>query len=261
MKVFAAFLALVIISCTPMQPAFSGGSMNESLAVKGRMGILINQKLSFGPYATSRVQRSWTRTDKASMPLRTNVLFWMLYDKTLSLESTGKLQNLHFTMKSPQGSKADVYATSVFSSEEILASGNPNSGINVLNRMFGAGSSENVYYLQVYLGNREKPWHLMLDNQASQTQAKSYRGVFALDEERYYTLIPVTKVASKGGPKSILMGSVGYEIKDARGNTVAGVSLIDQGQVFFNTPDPEEKFLLANLAAALLLQENLEAQS
>ncbi len=235
--------------------------MTESHPVKGRMGLLINQKLSFGEYQTSRVQRSWTRTDRSSMPLRTNVLFWLLYDKTLSLESTGKLQNLHFTMRSPQGQAADVYATSVFSSEEILASGNPNSGINVLNRVFGAGDSQNVYYLQVYLDNQEKPWHLMLDNQASQMQAKSYRGVFAFDDNQYYTLVPLTKVASKSGPKSILMGSVGFEIKDPQGKTVAGVSLIDQGQVYFNTADPGEKFLLANLAAALLLQENLEAQS
>ena len=245
-----------------MQPAFTGAStMNESLPVKGRMGLLINQKLSFGEYQTSKVQRSWTRTDKASMPLRTNVLFWLLYDKTLSLESVGKSQNLHFTMASPQGKKSNVYATSLFSSEEILASGNPNSGINVINRIFGAGDSENVFYLQVMLEGQELPWQLMLDNQAAQTHAKSYTGVFALDDNRYYTLVPVTKVASKSGPKSILMGSVGYEIKNPAGKTVAGISLIDQGQVYFNTSDPEEKFVLANLAAALLLQENLEAQS
>ncbi len=258
--ILLSIAALIILSCTPFQPAFSVDTMPETYPVKGRTGLLINQKLSFGPYATSKVNRSWTRIDKTSMPVRSNIVFWALFDKLLSLEATAKVQNLHFSMTSP-GRTSHVYGTSMFSSEEILASGNPNSGINVLGRVLSAGQTENVFYVQVFMDSAETPWQLALDNQASQIGAKTYQGVFALDDDHYYTLVPVTKIASKSGPRSILAGSVGYEIKNPKGETVAGISLIDKGQVYFNSRDPQERFILANLMAALLLQENLDAQA
>jgi hypothetical protein len=255
-------LAIATVGCTPVKPAFSSENttMAEELEVKGRQGLLINQKLSFGPYQTSKVKRSWTKTDKASMPLPTSLLFWILYDKGMSKAYVDKNQKMHFTMATPEGQSSDVYATSVFSREDILIGDNPNSAVNIFSQVFGSGSkSEDVFYAQVYIGKDENPWQLMLDNDASQTKAKSYEGVFALNDQKYYRLKPITKVQGKTQAQDLWFGSIGYEIVTPENKSVAAVSLMDRGKVYFNTTDAEEHFLLANLAAALLLQENLEA--
>jgi hypothetical protein len=254
-------LTFAAVSCTPIKPAFSeNATMTEELEVKGRQGLLINQKLSFGNYQTSKVKRSWTKTEKSSMPLPTSVLFWLLYDKGMSKEFVGKHQKMHFMIITPAGQSSDVYATSIFSREDILIGDNPNSAINIFNQHFNGGSeSEDVFYAQVYIGNQEKPWQLMIDNDASQTFAKSYEGVFALDDQHFYKLKPITKVQGETEAQNLWFGSIGYEILTPDNKSVAAVSLMDKGKVYFNTADADEHFLLANLAAALLLQENLEA--
>jgi hypothetical protein len=53
-------------------------------------------------------------------------------------------------------------------------------------------------------------------------------------------------------------GSIGFEFRNPQGITVAAVSLIDNGVVYFCALSSAEKFLLANAAAALLLQEQLD---
>jgi hypothetical protein len=58
-----------------------------------------------------------------------------------------------------------------------------------------------------------------------------------------------------GRPQAILFGSVGFEIRNKEGKAVAAVSKIDKGIVYLQAVNSEEKFLLANACAALLLQE------
>jgi hypothetical protein len=54
------------------------------------------------------------------------------------------------------------------------------------------------------------------------------------------------------------MGSAGYEIMDADGISIAAVSTLNNGKVYFNTGiRPRERFLLENLFAAILLQEQI----
>lgn len=55
----------------------------------------------------------------------------------------------------------------------------------------------------------------------------------------------------------MLVGSIGYEILSRQNELIAAVSLVDGGNVYLNTKDPRERFLMANLCAALLLQENI----
>jgi hypothetical protein len=42
------------------------------VAVSGRQGVLVNQRLSFGAYATDQVRRSWTRGTEESGEFRTD---------------------------------------------------------------------------------------------------------------------------------------------------------------------------------------------
>jgi len=55
-----------------------------------------------------------------------------------------------------------------------------------------------------------------------------------------------------------LGGSVGFEFKNKFNETVAAVSLIDAGIVYLSNSSSAERFVLANAAAALLLQEEID---
>src|SRR5687768_10503958 len=62
--IFTALIAAITFAgCTPMKLSVSDElrASHDEYAVKGRQGILINQKLSFGEFKTTDVNRSWTR--------------------------------------------------------------------------------------------------------------------------------------------------------------------------------------------------------
>lgn len=262
MKNFLLLCAIILLSgCGAMEPALSipDDANLERLPVKGRQGLLINQKLSFGEYTTSPVKRTWTRggnTRVDIVPLPDDN-----YPALISLEYIDRGQTLFFNLRDANGNVSDVYGSSQFFAEDLqLGNNNPNSIINIAQDIFGGTDySENLFYLQIYLNYETQPWELLLDNQASQIASKAYTGLFAKDRENYYTLEPITKVQGKEGPQEI-MGSIGYEILNEQNEPVAAVSLVDNGIVYLRSSDPEERFLLANLCTALLLQENIEAE-
>ena len=164
-------------------------------------------------------------------------------------------------MKDFFGNTADVYAVSHFHAEDLQIGDNPNSVINILQDIFGATDfSDQLFYLQIFANNEARPWQLVLDNTAAQLAPESYTGFFIFDEQQYYTLKPLTHILGKKGPQKILMGSLGYEVFDSRGISVAAISMIDNGEVYFHTRKPDERFLMANLFAALLLEEDLSLE-
>ena len=67
----------------------------------------------------------------------------------------------------------------------------------------------------------------------------------------------MTRLEKNGKSGEILAGSVGLEFHNPEGKPVAAVSLIDKGMVFLGKTTKEERFLLANLCAALLLQQEI----
>lgn len=256
-KLYLLLVSLVAIAaCTPMKPALSV-TETSAFPVKGRQGLLIRQKLNFGDYETSVVKRSWTRSGNTRVDLISGRVHNPSYPNLIALDYVNSDQSYYFTMKDFFGNIADVYAVSAFHSEDLQIGDNPNSVVNILEDIFGnSGYSENLFYLQVFLNSETDPWQLVLDNDAAQLFAGDYTGFFALDNNNFYTLKPITHIAGKKGPQEIF-GSVGYEIFDSKGKSVAAVSLVDNGEVYFHTKDPSERFLLSNLCAALLLQEDV----
>ncbi len=251
---------LLLTHCTPMQPALtnSTNSATTSYPVKGRQGLLINQKLSFADYQTSKVKRSWTRGTEMRQSVSAGVAADILYPDLLSLGYAARNQTFHFTMADSAGNVASVYAASEFEAEDLQIGKNPNSVVNILEDVFGNSTSmNNLFYVQIYMNNSPEAWQLVLDNQAAQRNAKGYSGAFVLDDKTYYSLRPITKIMGKNGPANMPFGSIGFEILDHQNEFVAAVSTMDRGMVYFNTTDNREKFLLANLCAALLLQEEI----
>lgn len=244
-----------------MEPVLSVSDSDslQTLAVKGRQGWLINQKLEFGEYKTSRVKRSWTRGGNTRLDLPFGTVSDPEYPALISMDYVNKNQAYYFQLTDPHGNISDVYSTSSYNSRDRQIGNNPNSIINILEDIFGkADYAENLYYLQLYINDERRPWQLLLDNHAAATFAKKYQGVFALDEKTYFTLKPFTSIHAKKGPVEVWGGgSLGFEIFNSSNESVGAVSLVDNGKVYLHTTDPKERFILANLSAALLLQQNI----
>lgn len=253
---FFLLLCLLLVSCSPMKPALSVAE-TSAFPVKGRQGLLIRQKISFSDYETSVVKRSWTRSGNTRVDLISGQVHDPSYPNLIAMDYADSDQSYYFNIQDFFGNIADVYAVSAFHSRDLQIGDNPNSVVNIIEDIFGgSGYSENLFYLQIFLNNETAPWQLILDNDAVQFLADEYTGFFALDADNYYTLQPLTQVSGKNGPREIF-GSIGYEIFDKRGISVAAVSLVDRGEVYFHTKDPSERFLLSGLCAALLLQEDI----
>lgn len=170
------------------------------------------------------------------------------FPNLVSMDYANSDQSYFFTIKDFLGNVADVYAVSAFKAEDLQI-----TLVNLLEDIFGGtGYPENLFYLQVFPNKETTPWQLVLDNDAGQIHAEDYTGFFALDEKNFYALKPITHISGKKGPQEIY-GSIGYEVFNSQGKSVAAVKLVDKGEVYLNTEDPSERFLLSTLLASLLL--------
>jgi hypothetical protein len=232
---------------------------NDEYKVKGRQGILIKQKLSFGEFSTATVKRSWTKGGSGYFGLGTGTPGKNDHTNIISLEYVNRKQTVFFNLSDGADRKSEVFAASKFRSKD-LEIGNPNNIFNIAMDILGVGGrSESNYYVQIYTGSGNQPWQMVINNQAAQSQPGKYTGLLAQDKDNYYTIVPVTKIIRKNGKiTNTLAGALGFEFRNAKGVAVAAVSLVDNGMVFMGRADAAERFLLANACAALLLQESID---
>ena len=261
-KFYAVLLAATILvnGCTPMKLAISDDlkNRNDEYAVKGLNGILLKEKLSFGEYSTMKVKRSWTKgtSAKEGLGLGTNP-YDPAYVNIIGTEYINKKQALNFSL-TDGNSTSQVFCVSKFNAKDLQVGNNPNSVGNIILDLLGkGGSSESNYYVQVFISKTGNPWHLLLDNQAAQRNPKNYVGIFAKSKDEFYTINSVTKLQVKDQQRDMPFGSAGFEIRNANGKAVAAISLMDKGTVYLSKINAEERFLIANLCTALLLQQQI----
>jgi hypothetical protein len=262
MKRISCTLLLItcLIGCTPFKIAVSDElkSDHDEYTVQGRQGILIKEKLSFGEYNTTKVKRSWTKGSSFRNGIGWGGTAQYEWVNIISTEYINRRQTVNFSM-SDGANSSEVFCVSRFNSKDLQIGRRETSILNIGMDIAGIGDrSSSLYYVQVFINNDEDPWQLVLDNQAAQAKSKSYIGILAKSKKEYYTLIPITKLEKNGKTGSILGGSVGFEFQNEQGTAIAAVSLIDKGMVFLSRTSKEERFLLANTCAALLLQQNIE---
>ena len=249
---------MVIFSCAPGKLVVSDElkASHDEYSVKGTQGILIKQKLSFGAFKTTTVKRSWTRGGSSRTGLGWGGPTPEDWVNIISMEYINKRQTLNFSMTDGRH-ESDVYCVSRFNAKDLHLGRRENSILNIaLDLSGGGGSSESTYYVQVFTKNGA-PWQLLLDNQAAQAKAKSYVGYLAKSDTEYYTIHPLTRLEHNGRNGHIPFGAAGFEIRNTTGKAVAAVSMIDQGVVFLGKTADEERFLMANVCAALLLQQQI----
>ena len=259
MKYFLIALGLIISVPTFSQMRMQADPSLESemYPVENRKKIFKHQTLKFGNFQTLTVDRSWTRTNTAYDGFGIN--FEEGYMNIIGTEYTKSNQTLQFSL-TDGNQKSQVFCVADFKGADKYVGENKNSLFNIGMDILGKGGSySSLYYIQVYLQGAEVPWQLIMDNQASQKSPGDYEAVYYQSETDYYILKPQNKVVDpkKGKQGTIPFGSIGFEIQNEEGKPVAALSLMDQGMVFFGDTSDEEKFLLANLCAALLMQEQI----
>jgi hypothetical protein len=255
---FAVIFLLTSCSSALIAVDDTGWEQKETLAVKGRNGFLINEKLSFGEFKTTSVKRFWTKG--SSWSISTGVNDWV---ERLNVEFVKRKQTVRFNLTDAEGNESQVTAFSKVRWTDLTVGNNPNSVINIIGDLLQIGDAgTNTYAVRIAVSKEAAPWEMLIDNNAAQRKAKTYRGILARTKSDYYTIAPVYQLRNKQGKNVSLPlgGSVGFEFQKPDGKTVAAVSLIDNGVVYLNKLPNEEKFLLANAAAALLLQQQLDEQ-
>jgi hypothetical protein len=257
---YALLMAIAIAGCSPFKLSLSDElkQSHDEYPVKGRQVAFTKEKLSFGEYKTTKVKRSWTKGSDYRLGIGWGSTAQHEWINIISTEYIKRRQTVNFTLSDDKNS-SQVFCASKFQAKDLQIGRRENSILNIGLDITGAGyKSSSLYYVQMFINDEEIPWQLMLDNQAVQGEAKTYRGVLAKSKTEYYTIVPVTKLEKNGKSGKILAGSVGFEFRNNQGLAVAAVSQIDKGVVFLAKTNVEERFLLANVCAALLLQHDLE---
>ena len=222
-------------------------SQQEEMPVKGRNGLMINQKLRFGNYHTLSVKRSAIRKMKETFGI----------DNTVWTEHSEGKQTIHFRLTDDTYT-SDVVATSHVSMNDLVigrAPGGLPGPISSILRI-GTGDQEDNYSVAISITPGEKPWQLFLDNNSAQMERNTYLGFVSRDNE-YYTVAPVWQMERKGKVVKFPFGCAGFEIRNDHGDALAAVSLLNNGVVYMGKLDSKEQFLMANICAAILLQSNL----
>lgn len=264
MKAIIIILTTVISTVSfsqSMKLALTGKEWTDvsEYTVKGRQGILINQKLLFGPYHTTIVDRSWTKGSSMLTGLSKGVPTDEQFQRIITSEKIKKQQTLFFNLTDSAGNQGRAYCISQFKSEDFTVGNNPNSVINIFGDVLGVGDSyTNTFYVMIYDVAMKERWELLLNNAEAQKSPKEYIGYLAKGKEDYYTIRPLSRVVNKKGKEGTMpFGSAGFEIRNRAGEPVAAVSLIDKGMIYLKALDAQEQILLATACSALLLQEEI----
>ncbi len=257
-------LVLIIIAlsyCTPAKMALNENNWlsKQEYKVDGRRGLFTKERMNFGAYQTTSVKRSWVKGTSSRTGWTKGIVTDANFENIISIEYIKRKQTVKFEMNDPAGNLSEVYCVSKFNAEDLQIGNNPNSIVNIAAEiLLKTDRSDSKFYVQLYTNKYNKPWQLVLDNQAWQARPKKYTGVVAMDKDNYYTLVPVTQMQRKDGSAANMpFGSIGIEIRNKQDKPVAAVSLIDRGVVYLSSVPAEERFLLANICAALLMQEEI----
>jgi hypothetical protein len=231
----------------------------ERFDVKGRQGWTMNEQISFGDYRTITLKRSWTKGSGAFAGWTSYKPGYSEVEKIIGIDYSQRRQSVRFELTDSKQQESAVFCVTKVKSANFVINNNPNSAVGEVNSVLEIGDDwQNGYWVNIFLKSSDRPWEMVIDNNDAQRQRKNYMGFLALDKDTYYTIKPVYSIRnSKGRTVNTVAGSIGFEFSNKDGKPVAAVSLIDRGIVYLDKVSEDEKFLLANACAALLLQQQI----
>lgn len=256
-----ALITVFFASCSPAKMALNENDWKakEEYDVRNRKKLFGKESMNFGEFRTTLVKRSWTKGSESRYGWGIGNPTDGTYENVLSWVKDKHKQTLRFSMADEKGDSSEVVCLTKAESSTLQIGKNENSIVNIATELLlHTSQSSNTFYVRLYTNKHDKPWEMLFDNEAWVGKPKKYLGVIAMDKDHYYTLKPVTQMQGKNGQAAnILFGAVGLEIRNKEGKPVAAVSMLNNGVVYLTDVSAEEKFLLANICAALLMQEQI----
>ncbi len=252
------FMPVVLIKSQPMGLALEGDEWKDiqEYPVKGKNGILTQEKLTFGEYKTVEVDRSWTKGTEVTSGLTQGIPTDEFYKKIITTDKIHKKQKLYFSLSDSDGNQSEAFSVSQLDAKDFNIGNSSVSAFNLALNLAGPGiKSSNFSFTKLYVGQSPEGWEMFIDNEAAVAQPKKYIGYLAKNDNEFYTIIPLSRVKSKKGKIGTMpFGSAGFEIRNKSGHPLAAVSLIDNGIIYLKEIDPQERLLIATACTALLLR-------
>ncbi|NQU34578.1 MAG: hypothetical protein HQ521_15215 [Bacteroidetes bacterium] len=214
------------------------------LPVKGRMGMQINQVITFGDFKTSKIKKGWTKSTKVTST--NSVLF---ASKTASVSKAS--QKFSFTQFGPDNMEAEVACLGELSQADI----------ELIKNIFAIGIDfKNCFSGSIEIVNDSTTWEFIIIDPDSKPDTDVSSGFIRNGNDELIELYAITELEGKKIPK-FLQGAVqGYEFR-LNGKPIGAVSLYNKGNViFYDNISDTHKLVIASLSTALLVRTDLNDQ-
>lgn len=222
-------LALLTSACTtPAVKVDDSLQANSTpFMVEGKQGWLFNQKLTFGPYQTSKIDRGWTFS----------------YELPFFVSFEGSREKIGFTQLDASGNSAEVNCVGKIRQ------------VTLMKELFGISAEYKNSFAGIIMLNKT-PWEFIVYNPEEGTWGNETRG-FIRNGSNVIDILPVRELEEG---KNLSYQNLGF--KFSRNDQVLGqVTVINKGEVrILNTLSDDEKLLLSGLSSALLVRSKLEEQ-
>ena len=271
LKLYATLLipVLAFTACTAVKLGIPEefSSQATEMHVKGLNGFTINQKLTFGNYATSKVKNGWVRTQEKSdrvSEVSTEDRLLKIFNIDNSNKTTSSNTKYQYSLYG-DGLESKIFCIEKKSSEDV----DIKTSIKWLSDI---SSTKNYQYsfsaaILPLIPDYDEPWQVVLYNNydAKKDTAKRLFDLPYVEEEGYATngketitirTIRTKKVTTQKG-RSVNMPvkmPAGYELRIDDG--VVGIIDTYENNVWvYNDLDKETKFMLASISSAILLRK------
>jgi len=229
MKHIISFSAVFIFGCSmphlKLDPSLQ--QQGQVMEVSGRQGLMISQKLSFGPYHTEAVDRDWTTS----------------YDIPIVVRFRGAKEKLNFVIHDNAQHRAEVFAAGSIESRELSTSSD----------LFAIPLDYQDAFVGSVRTGKGNVWNFVVDDPSHQSFSSHSKGELSFGDRR----ISLSELKELSTHNATMQGVLGYEFRE--NNKVIGVvELLNDGRVVLSRQsDAQTQLVIASVAAALLLRSDL----
>lgn len=232
LKFFFLPILLALASCSTPQMAVDNQLQSSSaMPVKGRQGWMVNQRLSFGEFASSKVKRGWLKS----------------YDIPFIVRFSGAKEKLAYDLTDGEGNTAEVFAMGKLREQDLL----------LFNKYFDINLKwQDAFSGTISLNEGRQHYDFLLTDLNQNNWFRPAEG-FVRYEDSTIEVQPVDKLSN--GKRALGMQSLGFQFV-FNGEVVGAVETLNNGRVWLKDGlAPELRLVLGSVSAALLLRSELEA--
>jgi hypothetical protein len=270
---FVAVMALTSCTSAKLSIPSTFSSQSTKMDVKGLNGWMINQKLTFGPYATSNIKRGWDFSSSlqwTKFGMSPEEMLLKVFHIDTDKRNLNQRNKFRYTLEDGKNI-TEIYATEKFTEKQLVyKSNNPYIGnVSQTNRYEYAFTAA----ILPLTGSAKEPWSLVLINRydrANDTARKLFDRPY-VEEEGYATNgketinvrpLRIDNVTTKSGKDTKVFGGKylsGYELQ-WDGGVVGIIDILDNSVWLYNDMEASEKIILSSVASAILLKRMQDVQ-